>query len=550
MKTNVTLVSLHLVITFLISAQTVVAFGQNPFSVSGRILETNESRQVISLSFSVPADHYLYADSITVKTQAGSVQAPSEKPTPYRKHDKFSDADRDVYTNNFTMIFTVSTVSQFTQELIVGYQGCNNQLCFFPVTTNLSLSGQTTGNSQQVIQPLSAASTDDLKKLTSGFRVTGKKEGFIRAEEFTRFLDTSLKGASTKTDQIKDMFKRQGAWIWLAVLLIIAGGFGLNFTPCVLPMIPINIAIIGAGTEAGSRLRGFVLGGIYGGAIALTYGLLGLFVVLTGSQFGTLNASYLFNSAIAAVFIILALAMFDIFTIDFSRFQSGIPAGTQSKGNLFTALVMGSVSALLAGACVAPVVVSVLLLSSDLFKHGTTIGLFLPFLLGIGMGLPWPFLGAGLSFLPKPGRWMVYTKHFFGIVIIGFAVYYGHLSYRLFSDQKPENKSRVELAQQENIKNGWLTSLTEALVQAEKENKPLFIDFWASWCKNCLAMEKTTFKDPEVQKKLKDFVRVKFRAEYPNDPATTHVMEFFNCLGLPTYVVLVPDKARTLKHGQ
>ena len=77
------------------------------------------------------------------------------------------------------------------------------------------------------------------------------------------------------------------------LLLIAAGGFLLNFTPCVLPMIPINLAIIGAGTRARSRTEGFRNGAIYGLGMALAYGTLGLVVVLTGSKFGTLNSSRL-----------------------------------------------------------------------------------------------------------------------------------------------------------------------------------------------------------------------------------------------------------------
>lgn len=543
-------ISLSIAAAFMVPGETNAAAGKNPFPVSGQILETRGKQQTLSIFFSVPSNHYLYADAITVTTTNGTALTPSEKPSPYRKHDKFSDTERDVYTNNFTMHFIVTAEAQSIPELIIGYQGCNEQLCFFPVTTNLSFSTKNASNRHYPAQPQPALNAFSLKELTSGFRVTGKKEGYIRAEEFKQFLDMSLTGNSTETDKIKNMFTRHGTWAMLAVLMIVAGGLGLNLTPCVLPMIPINIAIIGAGTEAGSRLRGFALGSLYGGAIALTYGLLGLFVVLTGSRFGTLNASYIFNAAIAVILVFLALAMFDVFTIDFSRLQSGMQTGSRSRGNMLTALVMGTVSALLAGACVAPVVVSVLLLSSDLFKHGNTIGLFLPFLLGFGMGLPWPFLGAGLSFLPKPGRWMARVKHLFGIAIIGFAAYYAHLSYRLFSDQQPENKSRVELAQKESIRHGWLVSLPEALATSEKENKPLFIDFWASWCKNCLAMEETTFKDPEVKKKLESFTRLKFRAENPSDPATTHVMEFFNCLGLPTYVVLVPEKKKEHQHEQ
>ena len=109
---------------------------------------------------------------------------------------------------------------------------------------------------------------------------------------------------------------------WVLALILL-GGLALNLTPCVLPMIPVNLAVIGAGARAGSRRNGFLLGGLYGLAIAVTYGILGAFVVLTGSTFGALNSSPWFTLGIALVFVLLALGMFDVFHIDFSRFEGG-----------------------------------------------------------------------------------------------------------------------------------------------------------------------------------------------------------------------------------
>src|SRR5205814_6898111 len=142
----------------------------------------------------------------------------------------------------------------------------------------------------------------------------------------------------------------------LTILFIVfLGGLALNLTPCVLPMIPINLAIIGAGTQAGSRGRGFLLGGVYGLAMAVVYGVLGVVVILTAGTFGTINASPWFNLGIAVLFVALALAMFDVITIDFSRFSSSLRVGEQGRGTFVVAFVMGAVAALLAGACVAPV---------------------------------------------------------------------------------------------------------------------------------------------------------------------------------------------------
>ena len=113
--------------------------------------------------------------------------------------------------------------------------------------------------------------------------------------------------------------------------------------------------------------------------------------------------------------------MFDVITIDFSRFSSGFSVGEASRGTFLLAFSMGAVAALLAGACVAPVVIQVVLFSSNLYATGTTVALALPFFLGVGMAIPWPIAGAGLAALPKPGAWMVRVKQVFGVFILATA---------------------------------------------------------------------------------------------------------------------------------
>src|SRR6185436_11670005 len=202
----------------------------------------------------------------------------------------------------------------------------------------------------------------DLAKLDN-FTVLGSTGGYLGAADFLTFIRNAESGV-----QDKGMFEGRGP---IAILLLVfLGGLALNLTPCVLPMIPINLAIIGAGTQAGigtglrSRPRGFLLGATYGGAMALVYGVLGLVVVLTAGTFGTINASPWFNAGIAALFVVLALAMFDVIVIDFSKLSSRIRFKESSRGSFLLAFMMGGVAALLAGACVAPVVIQVVLFAS------------------------------------------------------------------------------------------------------------------------------------------------------------------------------------------
>jgi thioredoxin:protein disulfide reductase len=195
----------------------------------------------------------------------------------------------------------------------------------------------------------------------------------------------------------------------------------------------------------------------------------------------------------------------------------------------FIIVLLGAVSALLAGACVAPVVIGVLLLSADLYLKGQFIGVLLPFLLGIGMALPWPFAGAGFSFLPKPGKWMLNVKYFFAAVILLTAGYYLFVGGKLLYDHHAAGG-------QARADEGW-SDVSDGMA-LEQTAQPVLIYFWASWCKTCHAMSATTLRDKAVRAKMDRFIRFKFQADNPDDPAVKRVLNEFGVKGLPTFVIL------------
>jgi thiol:disulfide interchange protein len=240
---------------------------------------------------------------------------------------------------------------------------------------------------------------------------------------------------------------------------------------------------------------------------------------------------------------VLGLAMFDVLLIDFSKYSAGIGTSS-SRGSFGLAFTMGAVAALLAGACVAPVVIQVVLFSSNLYATGTTIALALPFVLGVGMAIPWPVAGAGLASLPKPGMWMVRVKQAFGVFIIATAAYYGYEAYSIFANRWVDPKA-VASSVEEQLKAGWHSSLADGLAAAEREQKPVMIDMWASWCKNCLTMDKTTLASSDVQQALAGYVKIKYQAEDPDEQPAKAVMQRFDAVGLPAYVILRPKAPAT-----
>lgn len=451
------------------------------------------------------------------------------------------------------------SAGDLTVPATLRYQACDANLCYPPATADVRWavhvvpasatavpdSAQTrtfasikfgTGekpvlSSSRAPGARTPAQTRDGAALLDDFTIAATTGGYQGTSDFLRFIRDAEAGV-----RARGMFEGRGP---LAILLLVLiGGLALNLTPCVLPMIPINLAIIGAGAQAQSRGRGFLLGTAYGAAMAVVYGILGLIVILTAGTFGTINSSPWFNLGIAVLFVVLGLAMFDVLFIDFSKYSSHF-TGSGRRGSVVLAFTMGAVSALLAGACVAPVVIQVVLFSSNLYATGTTVALALPFFLGIGMAIPWPIAGAGIAALPKPGMWMVRVKQAFGLFILATAAYYGYESYALFANRWVD-PAVVASSAQEQLKAGWYSSLADGLAAAKRENKPVLIDVWATWCKNCLTMDKTTLASDEVKSALSGYVKIKYQAEDPDAQPAKGLLQRLSAPGLPAYAILKP----------
>lgn len=489
----------------------------------------------IQVSFKVSPKAYLYEHELEVKVPGATVT--------FKDGDSSIEYDGSrVYDKDFTRNYLAVPVGGDAVAVTVGFMGClKTGMCMMPESKTFTVSLKGVGEPTLPVESgkvsaeaaesraVGVSGTSRLSGLFEGFELKGDGAGYMPEEEFISWLERIERGeSSSEVNVLERVFSEYG--ILLAMLLLLPLGLLLNLTPCVLPMIPINLAIIGAGGKDGRRGRGFMLGLSYGAGMALAYGVLGVAVVLTGSQFGALNSSGWFNASVAVVFVLLGLAMFEVIHIDLSRFRSGDAGGSDSgRGKVAGAFLLGGLSAVLAGACVAPVLIWALVLATDLYSSGNMAGLFLPFMLGVGMALPWPFLGAGVSSLPRPGMWMVRVRQLFGVVILALAVYYGYVSYRQF-----RGVGEQELAA------GWTADLKAGLAEAKAAKRPVFIDFWGVSCKNCVMMDEQVFPAESVKSRMERYVKVKFLADDMSDPIVSEAIKTFGVKGFPTYVVLQP----------
>jgi len=214
----------------------------------------------------------------------------------------------------------------------------------------------------------------------------------------------------------------------LAFVAAYAGGLLASLTPCVYPMIPITVGVIGNSNIGGSKLRGFLLSLTYITGIAITYAGLGMFAAVTGRFFGTINTSPWSFLIVGNIILLLGLGMLDVFKIP----TLAPNMNTKIKG-IPGVFVVGMASGLVAGPCTAPVLGALLAYVAS--TGNLFLGASLLFIFSFGMGTILIVVGTFsgmLASIPRSGNWMVIIKKTMGVLMIGLAEYFLVQSGKMF----------------------------------------------------------------------------------------------------------------------
>ena len=210
----------------------------------------------------------------------------------------------------------------------------------------------------------------------------------------------------------------------LAFLAAYLGGVVISFTPCTYPLIPVTAGFIGA-QGVSSKLRGFLLSLFYVLGLALTYAALGAVAALSGKLFGQMQTTPLVYFIMANIWLIMGLAMLDVFKIAIPIPQSLMKYSGGGKQGFIHSLLLGAASGFVIGPCTAPVLG--VLLGFVALKTHVFMGVGLLFVFALGMGTLLILVGtfAGfISTLPRSGKWMSVITRIFGIILIGAAEYF------------------------------------------------------------------------------------------------------------------------------
>jgi len=354
-----------------------------------------KNAQTLVASFTPAESYYLYHDKIkfTLKNAAGTSIAKVELPQGETKSDpNFGTAE--VYHHPFQATIQLQGAAQKI-TLQASYQGCSEKgVCYPPIvkTFDLALPVKETSESAPTAPPqANTAPTAD--------------------------------ASGSESSQIAALLK--GGNFWLVVASFFGFGLLLALTPCVFPMIPILSGIIVGQGHHLTKPRAFALSLAYVMGMAMTYAAAGVAAGLSGTLLSNALQNPWVLSVFALVFVALAFSMFDFYELQMPSFIQSRFTDASNKmkgGNTASVFVMGALSAVIIGPCVAAPLAGALAyigLTRDVWLGGWAL-----FAMALGMGVP--LLAVGLSagaLLPRAGGWMEAVKAFFGVLLLGVAIW-------------------------------------------------------------------------------------------------------------------------------
>lgn len=399
---------------------------ERAFAMQARQVTPN----VIAISYRIADGYYMYRDRLEIPSEYSDWQpAFPELPPGVVKYDPTFDQDMALFYGalEFMLELPPWPVDRKNSPFILNIisQGCADAgLCYPPMTSAIELEPDNSGfrllRQQGLVDfetPFGKTALTGSVEISGSARVGGS---LISGSAVSQAGWTDL--LSTGSDmQLAEALNSQGRLTVLA--LFFALGLLLSFTPCVLPMIPILSAVIVGQSGKVTRLRGFALAVAYVAGMSVVYTILGVLAGLTGAGLAAWLQTPWVLSIFAFLLVVLALAMFDVITIE-------MPSSVQTRltqlssrlpgGHLTTAAAMGAISALIVGPCVAAPLAGALLYISqtgDVILGGSAL-----FAMAWGMGVPLLIVGLSAgSLLPKAGPWMSGVKGFFGILLLATA---------------------------------------------------------------------------------------------------------------------------------
>jgi thiol:disulfide interchange protein DsbD len=517
----------------------------------------------LQANFNVAPGYYLYRNKISFTVAGDSAKITAiNLPKGELKHDQ-NLGEIEVYHHPFQaeIVLDRASVAASPITLNASYQGCSEQgLCYPSQDKSFQLDLPHAEQNVSPTPPLLASSA--------------------KPEEI-----------NTENSRIADLFKRGS--FWLIISFFFGAGLLLALTPCVFPLIPILSGIIVGRGHKITRMHAFILSLSYVLGMAITYAAAGVAAGLSGDLISSALQTPWVLGSFAALFVLLSLSMFGFYELQLpSAWQSKL-SDTSNRlhgGHLSGVFVMGALSAVIMGPCVAAPLAGALLYIGQ--THDAVLGGVALFTLALGMGAPLLLIGTSAGvLLPKAGAWMDSVKRFFGVLLLALAIWIIQpllpvgIQMLLWSvllilssiylyalDALPHNArgghkllkglgllalllgiayligalsgARDMLHPLGTVYNteaqASSTSLftrikgLAALEQQLKKSggKIVMLDFYADWCVSCKEMERYTFADPVIQAKLKAAILLQADVT-ANSPEDKDLLKKFGLYGPP-----------------